>query len=112
MLVVLGAALLGSFASGCKKSEAPAGAAQAPAASAAKPQVYTVHGTLKGFREGNKVVVIDHQAIPGLMEAMTMGFELADPGLAKGLAAGDKVDAVLEVSDTSFKITSLTKAGK
>jgi Cu/Ag efflux protein CusF len=36
-------------------------------------------------------IFLTHEAMPGLMEAMTMGFEVEDPKLLDGLAAGDPV---------------------
>jgi len=36
-------------------------------------------------------IFIDHGAVPGLMEAMTMAFEPEDPRLLNGVSAGDRV---------------------
>jgi protein SCO1/2 len=52
---------------------------------------------------------LEHQAIPGLMEAMTMGFPLRDPGLASGLKAGDSVAFTLDVTEDEMTVVSLKK---
>ena len=111
-MVIALSQLLGSAVISCKKADAPAGSGQAAASTATQPQVYALHGVVKGFRENNKIVVIDHSAVVGLMDAMTMGFELADPSMAAGVSKGDTIDAVLEVGESSFKITRLKKAAK
>lgn len=37
-------------------------------------------------------VTLDHGDLPGMMKAMRMDFEVADPKLLDGLAPGDSVD--------------------
>ena len=93
LFVALGAAA-------CKKKDAPAAEAA---------QSYAVVGVVKGFQADGKVIILDHQKIEGLMDAMTMGFELADPALAKGLKAGDKVTATLSKQNELYKLTALSK---
>lgn len=44
-------------------------------------------------------VVIDHQAIGGMMDAMVMGFTVADPKLLEGLEAGQEVTFKLRGHD-------------
>lgn len=102
-LLALGVA---GFSSGCKKAEAPA--ASAPVSS----KSYHGHGVITLFQAEGKVVVIKHEKIEGLMDAMTMGFELKDPSQSKALKVGDTVDFTLEVFGDSPMITQVTKAGK
>ncbi len=45
--------------------------------------------------------MIDHEAIPGFMEAMTMPYQLKDPGIASELHPGDVITADVLVSKTS-----------
>jgi len=94
-------------ACGTPKS-APASAA--PASGPAEAKTYPGHGVIRGFQSDGKVVVIEHQAIPGLMEGMTMGFELADPAAAKGFKVGDSVDFTLSVQGDNWLVESLKKA--
>jgi Cu/Ag efflux protein CusF len=85
-------------------------ASSAPAASPATAKTYPGHGVIRGFQADGKVVVIEHRAIPGLMEGMTMGFELADPALAKGFKAGDTVDFNLSVAGDDWTIESMQES--
>ena len=58
-----------------------------------------------------KSVTLAHEAIPALKwSAMTMPFTLAKPELAKGLAAGQKVNFELEVEGSNYRITAITPA--
>jgi protein SCO1/2 len=84
--------------------------ASAPAANPATAKTYQGHGVLRGFQSDGKVVVIEHQAIPGLMEGMTMGFELADPAAAKGFKVGDTVDFNLSVQGDDWTVVSMQKS--
>jgi protein SCO1/2 len=97
------AALLGLSLSACVKDTS------APAAAAAGKD-YAAHGVIRGFQSDNKVVVLEHQAIPGLMEGMTMGFELKPTALGQGFKVGDKVDFTLSVAGDLWTVTALTKA--
>jgi Cu/Ag efflux protein CusF len=47
----------------------------------------------------SKRIVVEHGDIPGLMPAMAMGYTLAVPKEAQGLALGDKISADLVVTD-------------
>jgi Cu/Ag efflux protein CusF len=68
----------------------------APAPPAAQPaaasQLPLVSGTVEKVDAGAGKVTIDHGPIPNLdMDAMTMVFQVQDPGLLQGVKAGDKV---------------------
>jgi Cu/Ag efflux protein CusF len=98
LIVTLGLiASLGLFTA-CKK-----------AAPAAEAKTYSSTGMVVGFRSEGKVVILKHQKIEGYMEAMTMGFELRDPALGKGLKKGDKVAFSLEENAGGVLVTVLTK---
>jgi Cu/Ag efflux protein CusF len=62
-------------------------------AEAARPSVqsWTVRGIVRSLIPKLGAVFLTHEALPGLMDAMTMGFETDDPKLLDGLAAGDPV---------------------
>jgi Cu/Ag efflux protein CusF len=106
---ILGFALTGLAclaACGSPKATPSNGPAQAQDAAA---KLYAGHGIVRGFQSDGKVVELEHQAIPGLMEAMTMGFELQDPALAKGFKPGDKADFTLSVQGDDWTITAMKK---
>lgn len=81
---------------------------QQPAPSAENKD-YPGKGVVTAFQAEGKIIVLKHEAIVGLMEGMTMGFELKDPALAKGFKVGDNVDFVLSKRGDDYKITSLKK---
>lgn len=57
-----------------------------------QPKAYEdVHGVVKELKPDGKTVVIQHEKIPGYMEAMTMSFEVKDSGELKSVKAGDGV---------------------
>lgn len=84
-------------------------APKAPEAAVPAVKDYPITGVIKGFQSENRVVILQHEKIEGLMEAMTMGFELKDPSLAKGLKVGDKVTGTLTVSADAYVISALKK---
>jgi Cu/Ag efflux protein CusF len=49
-------------------------------------------GTVLSVDAAAGLVTIDHGDIPGLMEGMTMTFEVADPALLSGVASGQEVE--------------------
>jgi Cu/Ag efflux protein CusF len=54
-------------------------------------QSWTVRGIVRSIVPKLGAVFLTHEAMPGLMDAMTMGFEADDPKLLDGLAPGDPV---------------------
>ncbi len=52
---------------------------------------FVVEGQILGFSETNDRVYINHEAIPGYMEAMSMPFNILDPSVAAGFSAGDAI---------------------
>ena len=65
-----------------------------------KPVAYKLKGkVLETFPKLNYVTV-EHEDIPGYMEAMAMKFPLKDVGLYNKLKVGDRIEATLWVSQT------------
>ncbi len=61
-------------------------------------------GPVKRFKVRGKVVatdpthvVLDHEAVPGFMGAMTMAYKLADPSVVSELHPGDRITATIRV---------------
>jgi len=65
------------------------------------PMQYPVTGTVVEVR-GNDVVVIDHDPIPGFMDAMIMPFHIDDPALLAGVDPGDLVRGTFVVGERSY----------
>lgn len=59
---------------------------------------YDLKGKVVSVDQKNRQVVVDHDAIPGFMEAMVMPFTLKSDWAFKELAPGDRVQAVLVVA--------------
>lgn len=78
-----------------------------PAKDAAK--VYDVTGKVVSVDPAKKVVELDHEDIPGLMEAMTMEFDVKDSKLLEGIKPGDPVRGKLKAESGKYVITALEK---
>lgn len=80
----------------------------------AREQTFQVKGIIKELKPDGKTVVIQHEAIPHYMEAMTMPFEARDTNELRGLQAGDVISFQMTVTDTNGWIHQISKlsAGK
>ncbi len=81
---------------GCRQTPPPAPATPAPAASATPAgKTYPIRGKIVSVT-GDEVM-LDHEAVPGFMGAMTMAYKLKDPSIASELHPGDRITATLFV---------------
>jgi Cu/Ag efflux protein CusF len=55
------------------------------------PQSWAVRGIVRSVIPKLGAVFLTHEAMPGLMDAMTMGFEVEEPKMLDGLVPGDLV---------------------
>lgn len=76
-------------ASGCKQKAAQSGPMTT--------ESYTVRGKVVSTDAEHGRVTLDHEAIPGFMEAMTMPYKLADPSVMSELHPGDRIAARLQI---------------
>ena len=88
------------------------------------PDVYRVRGVVRQLPAADRApreLAVRHEAIPQFkssdgevvgMESMTMSFPLADPGLADGLAVGDKIEMEFEVRWEGGNPLSITAVEK
>ena len=56
----------------------------------------------------NKLTV-DHGDLPGMMKAMRMDFDVADPALLAGLAPGDEIEIEVRHADGRYTVTKIEK---
>jgi protein SCO1/2 len=56
-------------------------------------KVYHLRGKVVSTDAAHGIVVLDHEAIPGFMEAMTMPYQLKDPSILSELHPGDVITA-------------------
>lgn len=79
-------------------------------AAAAGAGTWRVRGVVRAVLRDRGVVVLTHDAIPGVMPAMTMGFRVEREELARAVAPGDEVEATLRGSAQDPVITALERA--
>jgi protein SCO1 len=72
-----------------------------PSLSGSSFKVYKLRGKVVSSDLSRGEVTLDHQAIPGFMEAMTMPYKLKDPNIASELHPGDMLTADVLVSQDS-----------
>ncbi len=72
---------------------------------------YIVEGTVVEVASPTEVVV-DHEAIDGLMGAMVMSFEAKDPSVFAELEPGDRITARLMVEDHHYYLVKVRETGK
>lgn len=63
--------------------------------SAMAPQQFAVRGVVVSTDPATGDVMLDHEAIPGLMDAMTMSYRLQDASIISELHRGDRITGTL-----------------
>jgi protein SCO1/2 len=80
---------------GCHSASKP----EAQSAAAANFKVYHLRGKVVSANPATGEAMIDSEAIPGYMDAMTMPYKLKDPGILSELHPGDTITADVLVYD-------------
>jgi Cu/Ag efflux protein CusF len=75
----------------------------------ATQQQYPVKGKILAIDLEKPSVKLDHEDIPGLMQAMKMQFGVANVKLLEGLKVDDQVQGQLKVESGKYIITELQK---
>lgn len=73
------------------------------------PDAFTVRGVYLGPAFDSAAAVVDHEAVPGVMDAMRMQLRVADRAELRGLRAGDKIRFTLADDGRGYAISDLTK---
>ena len=73
-------------------------------------RLYPIRGQAVSVAPERNEIVLRHESVAGLMQAMTMPFTVAHRKLLDGLAAGDAVEGVLLVEDGRVVLVSLAKS--
>ena len=95
MRILLASAVIAAVClAGCR-STPPAGT---PSTDGANYKVYHLRGKVLSTNAGTGEVTLDHEAIPGFMDAMTMPYKLKDPTILSELHPGDTITADVLVS--------------
>jgi protein SCO1/2 len=92
--------IVGSCLAGCLASSQPSETS------------YEVRGVVREVRAATMEVIIDHERIPGFMDAMTMPFVIRDKHELDGLNPGDAVSFRLTVSPSDAWIQEIRKHGR
>jgi protein SCO1/2 len=75
-----------------------------------KDKVYEIKGKVTAVEAEKKKVTLDHEDIPGFMNAMTMPFDVENERLLQGITPGDQVHGKLQVkSGGDYVLTELHK---
>ncbi len=106
VLFLVAAAAIAFGMTGCR------GTANSPAASTTPSRQYPVRGVVVGTDAANGEVLLKHDAIPGLMPAMTMSYHLEDPSILSELHPGDLITATLladhdAAGPTNLRLTNI-----
>jgi protein SCO1/2 len=64
---------------------------------ASSPKQYSIRGKVVSVDQKDGVIALDTEAIPGVMEAMTMAYTLQNPSVASELHPGDTLTAQLQL---------------
>ncbi len=70
---------------------------------------FEARGVIKEVGTNSTTVLVQHEAVPGYMPAMTMPFKVLDSNELAGLGAGDPISFRLRVTDTESWIDDITR---
>jgi len=68
---------------------------------------YSLHGKIMSVDKLGHELIIDHDAIPGFMEAMTMPYAVTDKSILEKVGPGDEIKADLQVQGDQIAIDKL-----
>ena len=96
--IALSLALLPALLTGCRK---PTETSTTTTQTSGDLKTFPVRGKVVSVDAAKGSIVLDHEAIPGFMDAMTMPYDLKDKSVASELHPGDRITATLLVRKTS-----------
>ncbi len=94
--------------SGGKDTAASADAAQIDSTPVASETFHGI-GVVKNITPSKTYMVIDHQAIPGFMDAMSMPFPVRDSMILRGIHPHDAIAFDVTVEDGSPYVSAVAK---
>jgi len=106
------AALVLVAPAGCAKRNATATSTAKSAAPSAAARRFPFRGVVKEVDAQKREVTVDHEAVPGFMEAMTMSFPVRDdPQVFEILHPGDRLEAKLVVDGGDYWLEQILTKG-
>src|SRR5271154_6808099 len=97
---LLAAAVIFQFSAVHSHGQPLAGAGPGSNAAGSVEKSFQVKGVVKEVKPDEKSVVIQHEAVPGYMPAMTMPFDVRDTNELRGVQPGDVVSFRMTVTDS------------
>ncbi len=88
----------------CSEAEKP------KAASEAGEKLYTVRGVIQSRNVAGNSLNLDHEAIPGFMEAMVMDYTVRGAKVATLPPDKSRIEAKLHVTERAYWITDVVPA--
>ena len=79
---------------------------------AEKTQRFDLKGKVVSVNPAQKELVVDHEAIPNFMAAMTMPYTVKDEKLMEGVGAGDQITAQVVAGDHGVWLENVVVTGK
>ena len=76
------------------------------------PHRYSLHGRVVSVEKEKQQVVVDHEAIPGFMMAMSMPYAVKDPKLLDSLSPEDRITADVVVNGTDVWLENIVVVKK
>ncbi len=73
-------------------------------------KVYTLKGKIVSRDAGDNTLKIDHEAVAGYMEAMTMDYTVRGANVAALPPDGSRIESKLHVTDNGYWVTDVKKA--
>lgn len=100
----------GVILAGCSRAKSPDETSSQPEF-ATNVTAYQVKGVLKEIRAEGWKALIEHEDIPGFMEAMTMLLDVKDTNVLRGLLPGDAIRFRMLVTDVDGWIDRVQRIG-
>jgi hypothetical protein len=75
-------------------------------------KLYTLKGVIVSRDAGDNTLRVDHQEIPGYMEAMTMDYSVRGANVASLPANKTPIEARLHVTDNAYWLTDVRKVAQ
>jgi Cu/Ag efflux protein CusF len=82
--------------------ETPHGGHGAQPSAQASQHTVVGEGTVVAVVPSSSQIVVDHQAIPGFMDAMTMGYRTEPPSLLETVQAGDTIRFTIDTQQKAI----------
>ena len=76
-----------------------------------RPKPHSAIGIVRDLDPAQRIVVIEHGDIEGLMPAMTMSFDVAEPRQLAGISAGAHVSFDVVFDGSHYRVTRIEAAG-